>query len=721
MIKHQFKFGLQIFLMLLFFIQKGTGNIPSILLQLKFQKMADKVGYLLMLIALITLPVSLNAQDLNCEKDRQIEQIVESLASSDDGESDNPQILDDLTKYAENPLNINTATADELARLNLVDYRQIQNILGYRKKYGFILSPYELNAVEGLTPWNIKALEPFISFIQPSDAGQVELKKIFQKVIVRGRTSLPLAKGYSSVSEKKPAVYPGIPFGLYSRYNVEIPGKLEAGFTIDHDAGEELFRGSNQMGFDYYSGFISWQSKSYIQQFTIGDYYLKFGQGLSFWSGSGIGKSSNAVNIMKSGQGIRPYSSTDENLFFRGIATVIGKGPLKLMLFYSNKKRDANIVTDKNSGERQFTSLKTGGYHRTGSEIEDEKILREQDAGVYGELRLNRLRLGALFSYQHFAMDMTTGTAAYKSKSFTGNENLNLGVDYQLALHRLQLFGETGVSMNKKPAVIQGLIWNIHPQLSLSIYYRYFDPGFHAFYGNPLSEGTEGRNERGIYTGVELYPFEKVKISFYADYYHFPWLTYSTLAPSNGRDYMIQLDYSLLKNLEIYVKGKFEIKPKKYTSVTGNSSDCDESVKRLRLQCEWKVTHNLLLKNRFEYAGYSFNSLKENGFLIYQDFDFSPFPKLNLWIRYAWFHTDGYNSRIYTYENDLLYNFAIPEFHGKGNRIYLNLKWRASKDLTTCFKAGYTLHQGVDSWGSGYDLTKGNYRTEYRAEACLRF
>ena len=170
-----------------------------------------------------------------------------------------------------------------------------------------------------------------------------------------------------------------------------------------------------------------------------------------------------------------------------------------------------------------------------------------------GELRLNNFRLGVLYSYQHFGLNMTTGTAAYKAKSFSGNENVNMGIDYQYALHSIQLFGEAGLSENLKPGLIQGLTWRMHPQISWSFYYRYFDPGFHAFYGNPLSEGTGGRNESGLYTGVELFPFTKIKFSAYADFYHFPWLTYSTLAPENGRDLLFQIDFKFSNRLNMYM------------------------------------------------------------------------------------------------------------------------------------------------------------------------
>lgn len=659
----------------------------------------------------------INAQDITNEKERQIEQIMESLGESDEGEN-SPQTLEDLVKLSENPLNINTATSEEFEQLHLLDLNQIAEILNYRERYGYFLSPYELRALKTLTPEKIKALEPFLIFVSPEES--YKNKNIRQQIIMRAKTTLPKAKGFDSVSEDKPAAYPGFPVSYYSRYNFEIPNKIELGFSVDQDAGEEFFKGSNKSGFDYYSGFLSFRSKSFIREITIGDYCLKFGQGLNYWSGSAIGKSTNVINLVKTGQGIRPHTSTDENLFFRGIAATLGKGALTATLFYSDKKRDANLSVDKASGDTVFTSLQTDGYHRTKSEKEDEKSVSEQNFGIYSEFKTHRFSFGALLSHQTFSLDMITGTSAYKAKSFSGNENTNAGLDYRLVFNKIQLFGEAAMSMNQKTAFIQGMIWHLHPQINVSLFYRCFDPGFHSFYGNPLSEGSEARNEKGFYNGIEIYPLAGVKISGYADFYHFPFLTYSTLAPSSGKDLLGQIEFTPSNKLYFYIKGKFETKPQKYTKEK-ESFDYNETVNKIRIHEEWKILNWLLLKNRFEWADYSFYKIKEKGYLAYQDLDFTLGRWMDLTFRYAYFNTDGYNSRIYTYENDLLYSFSFPEFHGKGHRMYLNLKWRLWENLTLYFKAGRTVHSGVQTWGSGNDLTQGNYRTELKTELYLKF
>ena len=69
------------------------------------------------------------SQNKEEEKSKQIEQAIESIAQSDEVEITNSVELEDITRNAEHPININTATTEELEQLNMLDFNQIQNIL----------------------------------------------------------------------------------------------------------------------------------------------------------------------------------------------------------------------------------------------------------------------------------------------------------------------------------------------------------------------------------------------------------------------------------------------------------------------------------------------------------------------------------------------------------------------------------------------------------------
>jgi hypothetical protein len=77
--------------------------------------------------------------------------------------------------------------------------------------------------------------------------------------------------------------------------------------------------------------------------------------------------------------------------------------------------------------------------------------------------------------------------------------------------------------------------------------------------------------------------------------------------------------------------------------------------------------------------------------LLLQDisYRFGKIP-LSVWFRYCIFKTDNWDSRLYTYENDLLYSFSIPALSGEGSRSYLMIAWRAMKFLDFRIKYGLT-------------------------------
>jgi len=107
--------------------------------------------------------------------------------------------------------------------------------------------------------------------------------------------------------------------------------------------------------------------------------------------------------------------------------------------------------------------------------------------------------------------------------------------------------------------------------------------------------------------------------------------------------------------------------------------------------------------------------------MVFQDVQYSPVKiPLNLSARLAWFNTESYNSRIYAYENDLLYTFAVPAFFGKGFRGYLNLKYKISEKAEIWFKLANTWQSGAESISSGYNEIGGNQKTELKFQLRLK-
>lgn len=88
-------------------------------------------------------------------------------------------------------------------------------------------------------------------------------------------------------------------------------------------------------------------------------------------------------------------------------------------------------------------------------------------------------------------------------------------------------------------------------------------------------------------------------------------------------------------------------------------------------------------------------------------------------LRLQYFETDGYNSRLYAYENDVLYSYSIPAFFDKGFRYYLNLNYDLTRKLTLWVRWAQTIFRDKKSIGSGLDEIEGNSRSELRLQVRL--
>ena len=88
-------------------------------------------------------------------------------------------------------------------------------------------------------------------------------------------------------------------------------------------------------------------------------------------------------------------------------------------------------------------------------------------------------------------------------------------------------------------------------------------------------------------------------------------------------------------------------------------------------------------------------------------------------LRLQYFETDGYNSRIYAYENDVLYSYSIPAFSDKGFRYYLTLNYDLTKKLSFWLRCAQTIYKNRNTVGSGLDEIQGSRRTEVKLQARL--
>ena len=115
------------------------------------------------------------------------------------------------------------------------------------------------------------------------------------------------------------------------------------------------------------------------------------------------------------------------------------------------------------------------------------------------------------------------------------------------------------------------------------------------------------------------------------------------------------------------------------------------------------------------------SSQKEDGFIVTQDLLFNPksFP-LDISLRYALFHTDSYDTRIYTYENNALYVFSSPAYYYQGSRAYALIRWNILRKADLWMRYGVSIFANRDTLGSGAEQINDSSRTDITVQLRIK-
>jgi len=608
------------------------------------------------------------------------EDLLESVGENMSDDTDIQEILDDLQGFSQNPLKINLASVDDLKRLHLLSEVQINNLIAYREKTGTIYSLYELAAVDGLASDILEKLEPFISFevLEEQSGG----KRSSTDLLIRSNRTF-LSSGQTNQTK-----YEGSPERYYLRMK-HISTRMEYGLVAEKDPGEAFFSQSNKHGFDYTNAFANFRLGQKDNRIFVGGYHVRFGQGLVAWQGFSMSKSAETTQVFRSDQGIKSYSSTDENLFFRGIAGQFKHRNFSFYPFLSRHKLDANV--DTLDGKPYFGAFQTSGYHRTGSEIAGENSLQQFVGGGHVTYSHNQWSLGMTTVYTRFDAYLDRSNDPYNQFLPEGKDNLVAGFDWKGSLKKVFFFGEVAVSKNSGKALLTGVVMKPASNAELSLGYRNVNKTYFSFFSNAFTESSRTNDEQGLYLGLKVFPVPRWILWAYADFFRHQWLKYTTVAPSAGTEFFVQVLYHPTRETNFYLR--FFQEEKEQRLITENLRYNEQQlINRLRLNFTHDLNEQVSLKSRIELSFYSKQS-SEKGILVCQDFAFKPVQKsYSVNGRLAYFSTDGYNARLYAYENDLLYSFSVPALYGNGIRAYFNLQQKLGSKFTFWLKLAAT-HQ----------------------------
>ena len=681
-----------------------------------------KTTQLLRLISIINSLFIIPACSAQNPSENLMEEVLEDLSVNNDINNSVNSLnweneLEELSNRLQEPVNLNSATREQLEQFPFLSDIQIEHLLAYIYIHGQMETIYELQLVEELDRQTIQYLLPFVCIKAINNESSFRWKTMLKdagrygKNEVLTRLDIPFykRKGYEH-TYLGPSVYNSV------KYTFRYRDQLYAGGVAEKDAGEPFAALHNSYGYDYYSFYLLLQNCGRLKSLAVGNYRLSFGQGLVMSTDYLMGKTIYASSFNNRSTGIKRHSSTDEYNYFRGVATTVALTKrLSVSAFYSHRNMDG-VVTD---GE--ITSVYKTGLHRSRKEADKKNLLTSQLTGGNVSYQQNHIRLGITGVYYVFNRPYEPELTGYSKYNIHGNHFYNLGIDYAYRWRRFSFQGETAIG-KQGWASLNRLQYSPVQDIQFMLIHRFYSYDYWAMYAHSFGEGSTVQNEQGYYVGLETTPFSHWRFFVSFDLFSFPWKKYRINKPSRGTDGLIQATFTPRTNLSMYLKYRYKQKER---DLTGSKGTLTLPIfhHQLRYRLNYSLNDVFSSRTTLDYNHFhSQDRAATKGYQVTQMISSQlPWTRLFADVQGSYFCTDDYDSRVYVSEKGLLYTFYTPSFQGRGFRCAVRLRYELNKHWLFITKFGETIYLNRNEIGSGNDLIYGNKKADIQMQLRIKF
>ena len=569
------------------------------------------------------------------------------------GEGALEEIIERLERLLERPLDINRATREQLEQISILSEFQIESLLEYRENSGPILGKTELGLINGFAPSVAALLEPLLHFSTEN------------AVPKKGVSTTVLLKGWWKPQDKE---YIGAPFYSQVKYKSVINEKYQLGLTLEKDYGElATAKGQLPLG-DFFS--FHGQAKDInlgknlkISNIVLGDYSIRMGQGLTAWGASTIFSETSAPNMRKRGATVNPYTSSDENSFFRGAAATVQQklgnfSSLEGSAFISLKKVDARRDGIK------YTSLPTDGLHNTESLLKTRKTMQELAYGATVAAKWRKGKVG--LNWLGYGYNLHNGRKMQEYNKYQMYDGWwgNFSADISLLIRKVRFFAEAAIDYGGGFALLAGAMTRLNGW-ELGIIGRSYAKDYIAPHANAYSTISSCSNQEGVAITFQKNISGGVKLSGGGDYTYYPWVRYNVPSPSAVAKVWGKAEGSSeasVWNIKIYESWSSYGKTHK---LGANGSYALNVAPWLRLRAKGAVVSS---------------SMESMGGYISADARVqSSQGRVKATLQGTYYHCKEWENRLYMYESDLPSTFASRLMYGAGLCWYALLSCKLGK------------------------------------------
>ena len=619
-------------------------------------------------------------------------EIIENTSDDSEEEVSDDFIADKLETLKSNPVDLNTADIFELQQVPLMTADLAEKIIAYRTKAGRIFSSNELLLIDGFDPYLVKVINPFVTagYLYNGTGISSRFKNNSRhKLSIDFRSRLIYnLQNKRGFEEGK---YKGTRPKCYNRIKIRLGKTAGINYLAEKDEGEKKLNDFNSIN-------VWITDFSFVKSLVLGDYFIEAGQGLTLWSSYAAPPGLDIYSpVMRNPRNLKPYTSSGEYRFFRGLAGSVHISNYIITLFYSKNFTDANI----DSSDGIITSFRLDGYHRTENEISKKDNSEEISLGFVAEYYVkNFIKAGFIF--------LNTSLDKPLNLNFRDalNKFNNFSFYYDIFFNSFKITGEAAYD-NSYPAIISSFHYFISESINSIFSIRYYSPKFNSLRGLGFGNGTFTGNEIGFYTGLTIRN-SLGRFIFNYDIFKHPFPVFNLQLPSCGCKAALtwispNIFGSQVKVRYNYSRGEIN------SSINNLSVMTSRSKNKIKLEFR-KNINKLRIKSGVAYTWLSplQDDTEENGFSISQDIKFSPSEYLTIYARMLFFRTESYQSALYEFEDDLQGVFKNCVIFGTGTRWYIIIKIIPLIGINVSVKYSETLKPYLKSMGSGYAIIDGD-------------
>ena len=237
---------------------------------------------------------------------------------------------------------------------------------------------------------------------------------------------------------------------------------------------------------------------------------------------------------------------------------------------------------------------------------------------------------------------------------------------------------------------------------------------------------SDPQNEEGFYIGIRHGLNDKVSLSAYVDQYKFDAPRSGIDQSSQGFDVLGLMEVDFNSDLNGYVLIRSETKDDTFTEINDRGVEeefiGEQRRSSIRTQIEYQLSKSVRLRSRIELVeSQGANENKEYGMLLYQDIRVQASSKLQIDARVTVFDTDSFDSRVFQFENDLLYVLSNTALSGQGQRVYFVLNYEPNDFLEIWFKYSLSVFENENFVSSGLNEIQGNKNSDFGIQARVKF